>query len=48
MFESLELLRKVRDRALSLARMDGWTIVDANRSEEDVETQIQMCLHREG
>lgn len=48
MFESLELLRKVRNRALSLARMDGWTIVDANRSEEDVETQIQMCLHREG
>lgn len=40
MFESLEQLRKVGAKALSLAQMNGWTIIDANRSEEDVERQV--------
>ena len=44
MFESLEQLRKVGVRALSLAMMDGWIIVDANRLEEDVERQIRENL----
>jgi dTMP kinase len=45
MFESLEQLREVRGKALSLALMNGWTIVDANRSEEEVEAQIWESLH---
>ena len=46
MFESLEQLREVRWKALSLALMNGWTIIDANRSEEEVEAQIWERLQR--
>jgi dTMP kinase len=46
MFESLEQLREVGVRALSLARMDGWIIIDANKSEEEVESQIRENLIR--
>jgi dTMP kinase len=46
MFESLEQLRKVGVRALSLARIDGWVIIDANKSEEEVESQIRENLTR--
>ena len=44
MFESLEQLRKVGTRALSLAQVFGWTIIDANRPEEEVERQILLAL----
>jgi dTMP kinase len=45
MFESLEQLRKVGGRALSLARVFGWTIIDANKPEDEVERQIHSALH---
>jgi dTMP kinase len=44
MFESLAQLEKINVRALSLARINGWTMVDANRPEEEVERQIQAGL----
>jgi dTMP kinase len=40
MFESLEQLRKIGGRARSLANMMGWTMVDANRPEEEIEREI--------
>jgi thymidylate kinase len=45
MFESLEQLREVRVKALSLALMNGWRIIDANKSEEEVEAQIWESIH---
>jgi dTMP kinase len=44
MFESLAQLEKINVRALSLARANGWTMVDANGPEEEVERQIQAGL----
>lgn len=44
MFESLDQLEKINVRALSLAWANGWTIVDANGPEEEVEKQIQAEL----
>jgi dTMP kinase len=44
MFESLAQLEKINVRALSLARANGWTMVDANGPEEEVERQIQVGL----
>lgn len=41
MFESLEQLRKVGANALYLARMNGWAIIDGNRSRDDVEGRIR-------
>jgi dTMP kinase len=40
MFESLEQLRKIGGRARTLAGVAGWTIVDANGPEDEVEKQI--------
>jgi len=40
MFESLEQLGRVKDKALSLARTGSWIIIDANQPEEIVEAQI--------
>ena len=40
MFESLDQLRKIGRRARALARVAGWTIVNANRSEDEVEREI--------
>ncbi len=47
MFESLEQLRKVREKALYLARIDSWIIVDANQPEEVVEAQLRERLCEE-
>ncbi len=41
MFESLEQLRKIGGRALSLARGFRWTIIDGNSPEDDVEVRIR-------
>jgi dTMP kinase len=46
MFESLEQLRKVREKALSLARVGGWIIVDANQPEEIVGARLRECLKK--
>lgn len=45
MFESLEELKRVRCKALSLISMGRWTILDANKSIEEVEEEIQRQLH---
>lgn len=41
MFESLEELRRIRRKALSLALMGEWAIIDANKLVEDVEKEIE-------
>ncbi len=41
MFENLEELRVVRRRALCLALVGKWTIIDANELVEDVEKVVK-------
>lgn len=41
MFESLDQLEKIGVRALYLAMINGWTVIDANKPMEEVEEQIQ-------
>lgn len=47
-FESLEELKLTRRKALSLALIGKWTIVDANGPIKDVEKDIKgiCCLHK--
>jgi len=45
MFESMEELKRVRCKALSLTSMGRWTIIDANKSIKEVEKEIQRQLH---
>jgi dTMP kinase len=44
MFESLEELERIRYKALSLALIGNWTIIDANKSIEDIEKGIRKSL----
>jgi dTMP kinase len=44
MFESLEELEMIRQRALSLALSGKWTIINADKSVEDVEKEILRSL----
>lgn len=44
MFESLEELRKVRLKALYLALIDKWIIIDANKPIETIELEIRKKL----
>ena len=44
MFEGLEELRRIRRKALSLALMGKWTIIDANKLVKDVEKEIEKCI----
>ncbi len=44
MFESIDELRKVKHKALSLASMSGWAIIDADKPIEDVGIEIRMNL----
>lgn len=44
MFESLDQLRKVRAKALFLARTGRWRIVDAGKPIDDVDKEITECL----
>lgn len=45
MFENLKELEKVRCKALSLAQIGKWTIVDASKPVEEVEREIRrLCL----
>ena len=44
MFESLDQLERINVRASSLARANGWIVIDANRPEEEVEEQIRAGL----
>ncbi|MDH5754926.1 MAG: thymidylate kinase [Candidatus Bathyarchaeota archaeon] len=44
MFESLEELKRIRRKALSLASIDKWTIIDANKPVKSVEKEIRKSL----
>jgi thymidylate kinase len=44
MFESINELRKVRAKGLSLALIGKWQIIDAGRSIEEVGVEIQRLL----
>jgi len=44
MFESLEELKRTRRKALSLASIDKWTIINANKPIKDVEKEIRKSL----
>ncbi|MCW4007160.1 MAG: thymidylate kinase [Candidatus Bathyarchaeota archaeon] len=44
MFESLDALRKVRAKALSLALIGKWTIINASKSKEEVAMAIRNLL----
>ncbi|PMB75173.1 MAG: hypothetical protein C0193_01760 [Candidatus Bathyarchaeota archaeon] len=40
MFESLEELERIRRKALYLALMDKWRIINANKPAEEIEKEI--------
>jgi len=44
MFESIDQLEKIRERALTLAQAKGWTIVDANGAEDEVADKMLRML----
>jgi dTMP kinase len=44
MFEDLKELRRIRRKALSLATLDNWIILDANRPIEEVRTRVVETL----
>lgn len=44
MFESLEELKQIRRKALSLALMDKWAIINANKSVKEIEKEIRKSL----
>lgn len=44
MFESLAELKQIRRRALSLAQMDNWTIIETNKPIAEVEAEIRKLL----
>jgi len=44
MFESLEALRKVRKKALSLTRFDEWTIIDSNKPVNEVASALRKSM----
>jgi dTMP kinase len=45
MFETLEELKKIRRKALTLALIDKWTIIDAGQPILEVEKDIETVLH---
>jgi len=47
MFESIDQLKKIRKRALSLAQAKGWAIVDANGAEDEVADKMLRMLPRD-
>jgi dTMP kinase len=44
MFETLEELKKTRSKALTLAQIDKWTIIDAEQPASNVEKDIETVL----
>jgi thymidylate kinase len=44
MFESLDALRKIRAKALSLTRFNGWTIIDSNKSIAEAASEMNSSL----
>jgi dTMP kinase len=45
MFETLEELKRTRRKALTLALIDKWTIIDAGQPISEVEKDIETVLH---
>lgn len=48
MFETPDKLRQTRFKALSLALMDNWIIINANKSAEVIENEIESFLEDRG
>ena len=46
MFESLSQLRRIRHKALDLASIGNWTIINANKSSKSTENKIWEYLKR--
>lgn len=44
MFESLEELEKIRQKALALALEDDWMVVDANRTMNKIQEEIRRSI----
>jgi len=44
MFESLEELKRIRRKALSLASIDKWTIINTNKPVKSIEKEIRKSL----
>ena len=44
MFESLEELKQIRRKAVFLALMDKWTVINANKSAKEIEKEIRESL----
>jgi dTMP kinase len=44
MFESLSALKKIRRKALSLTRFDGWIVVNSNRPVDEVASILRARL----
>lgn len=44
MFESLEELKRIRHKALFLALIDKWTVIDGNKPVKDVEEEIRKSV----
>jgi len=47
MFEEIGSLKNVRTKALSLASIGAWTVIDADRTPSDVELEIRKHLRSE-
>lgn len=47
MFESLESLKKIRAKALSLTRFDKWTIIDSDKPVDEVASTLRKDLFGE-
>lgn len=47
MFETLEELRKIREKAISLASLGKWTIINADKRVSEVEKQIMEAVFRQ-
>lgn len=45
MFESLEELKRIRQKALFLASTDKWTIINGDKPVKNVEKEIRDCLN---
>ena len=44
MFEEVDALKRIRDKALSLACSNGWIIINSNKSEMEVSAAIEKII----
>ena len=46
MFESIDALKKVRNKALSLTRFDKWIVIDSNKPADKVASELKINLNK--